>query len=130
MTTGSVLIVEDDENVRTLLNTVAKRYCSHVDLAVDGLEAIGLLKKHSYNVVLLDVMLPNVNGLEVAEIIRTLEPRPKVIVLSAIARYFKDHFSDDVIVLQKPFDLHRVEELLRTHSEYAPRAGRQQVSDR
>ncbi len=123
MTTGSVLIVEDDENVRALLQTVSKRYSSRVDVAVDGVEAIDLLKKHSYNVVLLDVMLPNVNGLEVAEIIRTIEPRPKVIVLSAIARYFKDHFGEDVIVLQKPFDIHKVEELLRTHTEYAPRLG-------
>lgn len=113
----ALLIVEDDENVRSLLVALGQKYCTKIDSAADGVEALQHLRENAYDIVLLDIMLPKVNGLEVAEVIRTLPKQPKLIVLSAISRYFKDHFGDDVIVLQKPFDISRVEELLRMYGE-------------
>lgn len=113
----AVLIVEDDENVRSLLSALAQKYCTRIDVAVDGVEALQHLRQTTYEVVLLDIMLPRVNGLEVAEVIRTMPTPPKLVVLSAISRYFKDHFGEDVVVLQKPFDINRIEEILRMHGE-------------
>ncbi len=113
----AVLIVEDDENVRSLLVALAQKYCTRIDAAADGVQALQFLRQHTYEVVLLDIMLPKVNGLEVAEVIRTLATPPKLVVLSAISRYFKDHFGEDVIVLQKPFDISRIEEILRMYGE-------------
>jgi CheY-like chemotaxis protein len=112
---SALLIVEDDENVRSLLVTLARKYCTRIDTAADGMEALMCLRQHAYDLVLLDIMLPNVNGLEVAAAIQKLPAQPKLVVLSAISRYFKDHFGEDVIVLQKPFDIRRVEEILRTY---------------
>lgn len=113
----ALLVVEDDENVRSLLIALGQKYCRLIHSAADGVEALQYLRQNTYDVVLLDIMLPKVNGLEVAEVIRTLEQPPKLVVLSAISRYFKDHFGEDVTVLQKPFDLSRVEEILRVHGE-------------
>lgn len=113
----AVLVIEDDENVRSLLTALAQKYCTQIDSAADGVEALHLLREKAYDVVLLDIMLPKVNGLEVAEVIRTLTPRPKLVVLSAISRYFRDHFGGEVTVLQKPFDISRVEEVLRKYGE-------------
>lgn len=109
----AALIVEDDENIGRLLEVLVRQHCSSVDVATDGDTAITMLRDGSYGLVLLDLMLPKVNGLAVAEAIETLPERPRVIVLSAISRYFADRFPEETIVLQKPFDVDRVEEILR-----------------
>jgi len=110
----AALIVEDDDSVQRLLQTILRKHCGSVDVAGDGEAAIEMVRSGSYDVVLLDLMLPKVNGFAVSEAIQSLPTRPKVIVLSAISRYFADRFPDDTLVLQKPFDIDRIEELLRT----------------
>ena len=82
--------------------------------AADGEAAIAMVRDGSYDLVLLDLMLPKANGLAVSEAIQALPVKPKVIVLSAISRYFADRFPEDTLVLQKPFDINRIEDVLRT----------------
>ena len=89
-------------------------HCESVDLAADGEAAIAMVRDGSYDLVLLDLMLPKANGLAVSEAIQALPVKPKVIVLSAISRYFADRFPEDTLVLQKPFDINRIEDVLRT----------------
>ena len=70
------------------------------------------------------MMMPEVSGHEVITFLGTtadavpaiqaLPAKPKVIVLSAISRYFADRFPQDTVVLQKPFDIDRIEDVLRT----------------
>lgn len=99
----SVLVVEDDPDVLQLVSVVLDRDGHRVEQAADGEEALEKLGTQSYDLVLLDIMLPLHNGFEVYERIRALDPQPRVIVLSAIARYVGDRFGGDAIVLQKPF---------------------------
>ena len=106
-----LLVIEDDPDVQALLTAVAKRRNVAVDRADDGEAAIQLLQKNQYDVVVLDLMLPKVNGFRVAEVIRQLEPKPRLIVFSAISRYFAEQFPEAVI-LQKPYDIGRVEDIL------------------
>jgi two-component system, NtrC family, response regulator HydG len=110
----AALIVEDDESVQRLLQVMLRKHCSSVDLAADGEAAIAMVQAGSYDLVLLDLMLPKVNGLAVSEAIQALPEKPKVIVLSAISRYFADRFPEDTLVLQKPFDINMIEDVLRT----------------
>lgn len=109
----AALIVEDDASVQKLLLAVARRHCSIVDVAGDGERALELVRARPYDVVLLDLMLPKVNGFVVGDAIRALPSPPKVIVLSAISRYFADRFPAETVVLQKPFDIDRVEGILQ-----------------
>lgn len=109
---ATALVVEDEESVQRLLQAIVRRHCDSVDVAGDGQTAIDMVRQHEYDLVLLDLMLPKVNGFEVSAAIQTLSRRPKVIVLSAIARYFGDRFPEDTVVLQKPFDLDRLEEVI------------------
>lgn len=109
---GPALVVEDEESVQRLLQTILRRHCESVDVAGDGQTAIDMVRQRSYDLVLLDLMLPKVNGLEVAAAIQELPRRPRLIVLSAIARYFEDRFSPDTVVLQKPFELDRLEKVI------------------
>ncbi|MEO8036760.1 MAG: response regulator [Acidobacteriota bacterium] len=110
----AVLVVEDDEAVQHLLRTMLKKFCTTVDYASDGEAAIALLQNGHYDIVVLDLMLPKMNGFRVAEAMRTLSRHPKVIVLSAISRYFYDSFPGETILLQKPFEIDQLEGAIRT----------------
>jgi two-component system, OmpR family, response regulator ArlR len=108
-----VLIVEDDGDVQQLLRTVLRKNCGVLDVASDGEQAIEMLRSASYDVVLLDLMLPIRNGFEVAEAISALPNKPRVIVLSAIANHSRDSFPSGTVVLQKPFEIDDLQAALR-----------------
>ena len=106
-----LLIIEDDPDVQALLSKVAVRRGVVVDRASDGEEALDLLGANEYDLVCLDLMLPKVNGFRVAEAVRAKTPRPRMIVFSALSRYFAEQFPEAVI-LQKPFDMERLDDIL------------------
>src|ERR1700686_4460999 len=88
----AVLIVEDDEKLQDLLQTMLTRHCSSIDFAADGERGIEMLRGSTYDAVIVDLMLPKKNGLLVIDAVTSLSYTPKVIVLSAISRYFHDRF--------------------------------------
>ncbi len=116
-----VLLVEDDDNIQRLLQTILRRHCSAIDVASDGERALELLALNTYDVVVLDIMLPKKNGFEVADAIAAMPSPPGVVVLSAIARYFRDRFPASTVVLQKPFDISQLEEAIREVTPANPR---------
>jgi DNA-binding response OmpR family regulator len=110
---GRVLLVEDDDSVQRLLQTILRTHCTAIDVAADGERALELINGNAYDVVVLDIMLPKKNGFEVAEAINAMPTPPGLVVLSAIARYFRDRFPIRTVVLQKPFDINQLEEAIR-----------------
>lgn len=119
-TTSRVLIIEDEPEVRELLRVVLRNVATRIDEARDGTEAIDLLSASTYDFVILDIMLPRRNGFEVAEHIRHLPYRPRLIVLSAISRYFADRFPEDTVVLQKPFGANELTRVIRGAMDSRP----------
>jgi len=65
-----ILVVDDNEDIRNLLSLVLQKEGFEVFLAVDGTSAIQIIKSNSLDLVLLDVMMPVISGLEVLAIIR------------------------------------------------------------
>ncbi|MGZ7081107.1 MAG: response regulator transcription factor, partial [Thermoanaerobaculia bacterium] len=63
--TGRILVVDDDESIRTMIVRILSRENFHVDSARDGFEAIEMLAKEDYTTILLDLMMPRVDGLQV-----------------------------------------------------------------
>ncbi|MEA2164276.1 MAG: two-component system, OmpR family, response regulator [Thermoanaerobaculia bacterium] len=118
----AVLIVEDDEKLQDLLRTMLTRHCSSIDFAADGERGIELLRAGAYDAVIVDLMLPKKNGLIVIDAIASLSYAPKVIVLSAISRYFHDRFPPGTLVLQKPFEIEKVVEAISCLHETPPPA--------
>lgn len=112
-----VLIVDDDPSIRRLLATLAKREGIHVDTAADGSEAIAHLEDHAYSLVLLDLMMPRVNGFAVVDWLADNAPahKPVVFVISAYADQMYRSVDTSVVsgVLHKPFDVGEVGSLLR-----------------
>lgn len=66
----SVLIVEDDRNNVDMFSTVFQRLGFHIETAIDGNEAVERLQSFIPDIVVLDLNMPGLNGLEVLKIIR------------------------------------------------------------
>ena len=65
-----ILVVDDNEDIRNLLSLVLQKEGFEVFLSGDGTSAIEIIKNNSLDLVLLDVMMPVLSGLEVLAIIR------------------------------------------------------------
>ncbi len=80
-----VLIVDDDEEVRHVLRVLCETEgYAVVGEAANGVEAVPIALKHQPDVVILDYMLPRLDGEGAAEILRTLTPDSKIVAFSAI----------------------------------------------
>jgi len=78
-----ILLVDDDDGIRKVLSLLLTDEGYEVSTACDGQEAIDLLGKNTYNLVLLDIIMPNVSGFGVLKYIKENIPSTKVIMLTA-----------------------------------------------
>ena len=78
-----ILLVEDTEQLNKALTTVLKRNSYVVDSAFDGEEALLFIEQYQYDLIILDIMLPKVNGLEVLKHIRESKNQTPVLLLTA-----------------------------------------------
>jgi len=120
---GQILVVDDELGIRTLLSEVLNIAGFQVTIAADGLDALNLIRKNKFDLILLDVNLPKVDGFAILEKIRASAPTQPIIMISA--RTEKDDVThglrlgaDDYI--RKPFSVEelvlRVENRLRRTS--------------
>jgi two-component system response regulator MprA len=111
-TLGRVLVAEDDQRVRDSLARALVYEGYDVDLAVDGADALARIAEHAPDVIVLDVLMPNVDGITACRRLRQGGDRTPVLMLTARHEVADrvaglDAGADDYLV--KPFDL---EELL------------------
>ena len=116
---SSILVIEDDSNIQELISEFLSAEGYQVDTANDGLEGIQKFKQGSYDLVILDIMMPNLDGYGVCKMIRKSSSVP-IIFLTALndegdqLKGF-DLECDDYIT--KPFSFNllikRVEAILR-----------------
>jgi CheY-like chemotaxis protein len=79
----SILVVDDDRTSRHLTESLLKREGWKVTGAKDGVDALKLLQAQRFTLMLLDVWMPRMNGLELLEQLRSLEYRPRVVVMTS-----------------------------------------------
>ncbi|MEU5979808.1 response regulator transcription factor [Streptomyces sp. NPDC047315] len=79
----TVLVAEDDPGVRSTLDQLLRFEGYEVLLAADGLEALGLLERERPDVAVLDVVMPNLDGLGLCRMLRRRGDRLPVLVLTA-----------------------------------------------
>ena len=101
-----VLVVDDDADIRELLVSVLSRRDLVVDQAGDGSEALDLLRQNSYSVVLLDLLMPNVDGFGVLDELDSAISTPVVLVITGAERSLLKQLDAQRIhgVVRKPFD--------------------------
>lgn len=106
-TQGKILFVDDDASLRTVVSIALSRDGHAVDTAVDGLDALKKFSAKPYDIVIQDVRMPGMNGLELLERLKEINPDIPVVVMTAFSTW-------DVAVdamrlgafdyIKKPFD--------------------------
>lgn len=70
---AKILVADDEEDIRTFTTRVLTHEGHDVTLAEDGEEAMTLMKKNDYDLIILDIMMPNKNGLQVVQHMKKTE---------------------------------------------------------
>ena len=112
-----ILVVDDDESIRNAVKAILEDEGYIVDLAATGMEAIKRTEETAYNVALLDIRLPDMEGVELLKLMKDAVPRTRKIMVTgypsmqnAVAALNKN--ADAYLI--KPVD---IEKLLNTVKE-------------
>lgn len=102
-----ILVIEDEKDIQNIIKAFLENAEYNVETADDGLEGINLIQKNSYDLVLLDIMMPKIDGFVVCEMIRKNSNVP-IIILTALTDEESqlkgfDKLADDYIT--KPFSM-------------------------
>lgn len=105
MESKRVLIVDDDPAIRQILRVLLERDGVHADIAEDGERATAMLRERRYSVVLLDLLMPRLDGRGVIAFMNEQKIETPVIVISAVGDAATDLDPHLVrVVMQKPFE--------------------------
>lgn len=101
------LVVEDDPAIRRLVEKLLTRLKVEIDVAGDGRTAMDKLRAHHYSVLVLDLMVPELDGFEIIDMIKKENMNVPVAVVSAVSQQALTKLDLDVVklVISKPFDV-------------------------
>lgn len=122
--TKRVLIVDDDKDVRDILYTVLQSRGIQADCATNGREALDLIAQHSYVVVVLDLMMPEVDGFTVLETLKAAGTLPVVLVLTAADQTLTDRLDASLIhgLVRKPFEPAEIADIIAACADIRSRS--------
>jgi len=106
MNEKAVLIVDDEKNIRLTLSKALEPLAAEIETAGDGREALEKLKQKPYNLMLLDLKMPGIDGMEVLRRTHAIYPQMRVIIITAygtIASAVEAMKLGAVDFIQKPF---------------------------
>lgn len=119
----NLLLVEDEPNVVSIISRGLTEEGFKVSIAPDGLIGEQMVKNNHFDLIILDIMLPGINGLELCKIIKNEKPNIPIIMLTALGTTENvvnglDNGADDYLI--KPFKFAelfaRIRTLLRRYS--------------
>jgi DNA-binding NtrC family response regulator len=115
-----ILVIDDDENIRTTLKPVLESEGYIVDVAKNGYEAIAMTEQALYNVALIDIRLPDMEGVELLTKMRDTVPKMRKIMLTGYpsvqnAIEAVNRKADAYLV--KPVDIAKLLVTIKTHLE-------------
>ncbi|MCK9473998.1 response regulator transcription factor [Sulfurimonas sp.] len=122
-----VLLVEDEENLARLLKEAIGDNFYSFNIAVDGMQGLELFKKIKPDIVITDIMMPRLSGLDMAKEIKQSSPKTPIIILSAFSEKEKLFSAIDIGITKyflKPFD---TEELLEYIGSIAPKLSKKSL---
>ncbi|MGD9910467.1 MAG: response regulator [Candidatus Izemoplasmatales bacterium] len=119
--TGKLLVVDDNRMNRSVLTILLEKLGYHVLTADNGLNAIDLLKENEFDVVLMDIQMPEMNGYEATKVIRNMEESFRNIPIIALTANALHEAKEDAMnagmndVITKPFVVSTLSETIKKY---------------
>lgn len=104
----TILLAEDSDDLRSLIKIVLESYEFQVLEATDGEQAVEIVKRHSPDLILMDLAMPKMDGITATEIIRSLKGVSEIPIIALTA--YGEHSFDKAIeagcneLIEKPAD--------------------------
>jgi len=108
---ASILIVDDDMGMCETLSDIMEGKGYHTVIALDGYEAVEKAKESAFDVILMDIKMPGMNGVETFRQIKKIHPETAVVMMTAYAveDLIREALREGAYgVLYKPFDIERM----------------------
>ena len=115
---ATVLVVDDDAAIRLLLTRWLKKHQFDVDQASDGVEAVERIESNPPHVILLDIMMPRMNGFGVVAHLKKTRPSllRRTIVMTAAPRDAERELEGICKLVPKPFEMQMMLDTIRACS--------------
>ena len=122
-----ILVADDEESIRWVLSKALRKQGFNVDLAEDGIQAKNLAEKHNYDLAILDIKMPGIQGLDLLQQFRSEYPDTLIIIMTAEATMehavtAMKHGAYDY--LTKPFDLTALDAIILKAEKAAELTGK------
>jgi len=107
----NILYVEDDEEVSEQFETLFRKVFKNIDVVSDGVEGLKKYKEDSYDIVITDIEMPNMNGIELIQEIKKINEHQLTVVTSAYndSKYLQELIESGVEkFILKPFDMSKL----------------------
>jgi len=100
-----ILIVDDEETIRTLLFKALKFFGYEIDTVENGMEAVKRIASKTYDLIITDYRMPKMNGLELIQRIKILNPTIPVLVVTSDGPECELLKSGALACIKKPFNI-------------------------
>lgn len=122
----TILVIDDEQEITTVLKTALSSDTCRVQTAHNGREGLRLLSRHPFDVVITEIIMPEIDGFEVImEVNRMLQP-PRVIVITGGTKHLSREYLAEVArtlsveqVLFKPFSIDELVDTIFPEEAYA-----------
>lgn len=114
--TGKILIIDDTKNIKLMISKALQAEGYEVDCAENGLEGIEFFKEKQYDLVLLDIRMPNLSGTEVLRQLKEINNDVPIIIITAyptVRNAVECIKTGAVDYLRKPFTAERIKAAIK-----------------
>ncbi len=118
MVIGKILIVDDQFGIRILLNEVFQKEGYKTFQAANGFQALDILDKHSPDLVLLDMKIPGMDGIEILKRMKAVDPDIQAIIMTAYGELDMIQEAKNLGAIThfaKPFDIDEIRDEVRKY---------------
>jgi CheY-like chemotaxis protein len=109
-----ILIAEDEEAIRALLAEILKTHEYEIDVAENGVEAMNHIKKRPYDLIITDYLMPEMDGLELTQIIKAEFPSTPILILTGNGPVDDFLESGAAACITKPFSIFDLQHMVKT----------------
>lgn len=110
-----ILVVDDDLNIQEMLNAGLSRYGYVVTVSSSAIDALSLIEKFKFDLVIIDVMMPDIDGITLCKTIRNMDKSADVPIIILTALSDAETMNDALLFgavdyIVKPFDIRTLRE--------------------